>query len=83
MYKRASTPEFVRSHEGAEDTGNDRIDFFTEGSSSKAPVGSRLTIELAQESLLEEDSEDEDPEMAFFRDVKMKEEERASTSKMR
>jgi hypothetical protein len=83
MCKRASTPDFVRFHEGAEDTGNDIIDSFTEGSSSKTPGGSRPKVELAQESLLEEDSEDEDPEMAFFRSMKMKEEERASTSRMR
>lgn len=75
-------PDIVRSFEGASVTDHNRLGSSSEASSSNAPKGSRLKVELVDDALLEGDS-DEDPEMAFFKSVKMKEDERASTSKRR
>ncbi len=76
-------PEFLRVYEGAVGTGNDTVNVSRDASSSNAQGTSHLTGELAQDRLLERESEDEDSEMAFFRTIRMREEERASTSNMR
>jgi hypothetical protein len=73
-------PEIVRSFEGVSGTGDGRLGSSSDASSSNAPKSSRLRVQLVEDDLLEGDF-DEDPEMAFFRSLKMKEDERVSTPK--